>query len=181
MTGVQTCALPIFLNHLKSISKKRKKGTKIRFYLSTKKVLAKKKSEYDKLCNDNSDDDVIEIDEEEMKQIPRRLVTLNPKWVGKMDNGKDCVLDESFVLMTFGASFANEIKPSNHGYVDVPVGDFKMSRLHENPMLCVPGAPSVHDIAEMKKYMQKTVYFRSNYFNLSFYLSRSVNSPAHLS
>ena len=50
----------------------------------------------------------------------------------KMDNGKDCVLDESFVLlMTFGAPFANELKLSNHGFVDVPVGDFKMSRLHE--------------------------------------------------
>ena len=42
------------LNHLKSIFKKRKKGTKVRFYLSTKKVLANKKTEYDKLGNDNS-------------------------------------------------------------------------------------------------------------------------------
>ena len=107
-------------------------------------MLAKKKTEFDKLRDDNSEDDVIEIDEEGMKQIPRRLVTLNSKWVGKMDNGKDCVLDESFVLFTFGAPFANELKLSNHGFVDVPVGDFKMSRLHENPMLHVLGAPSVH-------------------------------------
>ena len=88
-------------------------------------MLSNKKTKYDKLRDDNSDDNVIEIDEEQMKQIPRRLITLNSKCVGKMDNGKDCVLDESFVLMTFGASFANELKSTNHGFVDVPVGAFK--------------------------------------------------------
>ena len=62
-------------------------------------MTAKNKLTKDKLHSDEdeSDDDVIEIDEEQMREIPRHIVTLNPKWVGKMDNGKDCILDEAFV------------------------------------------------------------------------------------
>ena len=61
-----------------------------------------------------------------------------------MDNGKDCVLDEAFVYMTSGEKFANELKLGNQGFVDVPVGDYKISRLHANSLSCVPGAPSAH-------------------------------------
>ena len=60
-----------------------------------------------------------------MKKMLCHIVMLNPKWVGKVDNGKDCVLDEAIVYITFGEKFANELKFGNRGFIDV-------SRLHEN-------------------------------------------------
>ncbi len=38
----------------------------------------------------------------------------------------------------------DEVKLLRCGFVDIPVGDFKESHLHNHPNLMVPEAPSVH-------------------------------------
>ncbi len=43
----------------------------------------------------------------------------------------------------FGDAFAHELKSTVRGFVDVPVGDFKPSHLHQHSHLKVPGAPPV--------------------------------------
>ena len=69
------------------------------------------------------------------KSIIRKPVTLNEKWKGRMDNKQETTLEEDFVTMAFGEAFVNELKMAkdHRGYVDVPVGDYKPSHLHEHP------------------------------------------------
>jgi hypothetical protein len=81
--------------------------------------------------------------EEDDEPLPRKTININEKWVGRMNNGKETVLDENFVRKNFGDAFANELKRSKRGFVDVPVGDFKHSHLHLHPHLEVPGAPTL--------------------------------------
>jgi hypothetical protein len=82
-------------------------------------------------------------EEEDDEEVPRRTINIKEKWVGRMNNGKETDLDETFVRKNFGDAFANELKSSKRGFVDVPVGDFKHSHLHLHPHLEVPGAPTV--------------------------------------
>ncbi len=51
--------------------------------------------------------------------------------------------DENFVKQ-FKKGFLDEIKRLRCGFVDIQVGDFKESHLHEHPKLLVPEAPQVH-------------------------------------
>jgi hypothetical protein len=81
--------------------------------------------------------------EEDDEPLPRKTININEKWVGRMNNGKETVLDENFVRKIFGDAFANELKRSKRGFVDVPVRDFKHSHLHLHPHLEVPGAPTL--------------------------------------
>ena len=81
--------------------------------------------------------------EEDDEPLPRKTILINEKWVGRMNNGKETTLDESFVRKNFGDAFTNELKCSVRGYVDVPVGDCKPSHLHLYPHLEVPGAPPI--------------------------------------
>ena len=81
--------------------------------------------------------------EEDDEFLPRKTIIINKKWVGRMNNGKGTNLDETFVRKNFGDAFAHELKSSVRGFVDVPVGDFKPSHLHQHSHLKVPGAPPV--------------------------------------
>jgi hypothetical protein len=80
------------------------------------------------------------------KCIIRKPVTSNEKWVGRMENNKETNLEEEFVSMAFGEAFVKELKMSGdlRGFVDVPVGDYKLSHLHHHPNLQCLGAPPVH-------------------------------------
>jgi hypothetical protein len=51
--------------------------------------------------------------------------------------------DDEFVSQ-FKKGFLNEVKGLMCGFVDIPVGDFKVSHLHDHPSLLVPEAPRVH-------------------------------------
>ena len=74
---------------------------------------------------------------------PRMNVPLSAKWTGKTLSGKTVPLEEAFVRMTFGDIFANELMKMNRGFVDIPVGDYKPSRLTEHPNLKIIGGPTV--------------------------------------
>ena len=45
--------------------------------------------------------------------------------------------------MAFGEAFTNELKRTNRGFVDIPVGDSKPSHLYQHPELKIIGAPIV--------------------------------------
>ena len=51
--------------------------------------------------------------------------------------------DDTFVN-NFKKAFLDEVKRLRCGFVDIPVGDFKVSHLQEHPNLQVHGAPRVH-------------------------------------
>ena len=63
-----------------------------------------------------------------------------------MDNNQETILEKDFVTMAFDEAFVKELKLSGdlHGFVDVPVGDFKPSHLNKHPNLKRVGAPRVH-------------------------------------
>ena len=82
-------------------------------------------------------------EEEEEEQLPRKAITIREKWMGKLENGKETELDEAFVRMAFGEAFADSLKSSIRGFVDIPVGDYKPSHLVRHPNLIVQGAPSI--------------------------------------
>ncbi len=90
------------------------------------------------------------LEEEEIKwekNCIRKPVTLNEKWIGRMDhNNQETLLEEDFVTMAFGETFVKQLKLSGdlRGFVDVPVGDFKPLHLNEHPNLKRVGAPRVH-------------------------------------
>ena len=75
---------------------------------------------------------------------PRMPLPLSAKWTGKTLTGKIVPLEEAFVRMVFGDNFANELMKLNRGFVDIPVGDYKPSRLAEHPNLKIIGGPTVN-------------------------------------
>jgi hypothetical protein len=78
------------------------------------------------------------------KNIVCKAVPMAAKWTGEMENGKDTSLEEDFVVKAFADVFVKELKMPSGGWVDVPVGDYKLSHLHEHPNLKVIGAPKVN-------------------------------------
>jgi hypothetical protein len=79
------------------------------------------------------------------KSIIRKPITSNEKWLGRMENTKEINLEEYFVTVAFGEAFVKELRMGDlRGFVDVPVGDYKPSHLHNHPNLQCVGAPKVH-------------------------------------
>ena len=78
-----------------------------------------------------------------LANLPRMPVLLSAKWTGKTLTGKTVHLEEAFVRTVFGDNFANELMKLNRGFVDIPVGDDKTSRLTEHPNLKIIWGPTV--------------------------------------
>ena len=75
-----------------------------------------------------------------IQKPPKKKTNVEESWIGKTGNGDKVALDEEFVRTAFGDIFCNEKKSLKRGFVDIPVGDYKPSRLMEHPHLCVVGA-----------------------------------------
>ena len=52
------------------------------------------------------------VEEEQVEPPPRKPSTIRDKWIDKLENGKETVLEEYFVRMAFGEAFADELKLS---------------------------------------------------------------------
>ena len=73
-----------------------------------------------------------------------REVTSGGYWqVIFQDNSKPMRTDETFVRENFREAYINELKRVKRGFVDIPVGDYKVSHLSKHPNLHVHGAPRV--------------------------------------
>ena len=84
----------------------------------------------------------------EKDDVPRKTITVPEKWLGRFaNNGNTTVLEEEYVRKTFGDKFTDELKQVKRGFVDIPIGDYKPSRLHLHPHLKLIGAPAI-------RYMQ---------------------------
>ena len=59
----------------------------------------------------------------------------------KFEDDTTMVVAEELVCTEFGDLFTEELKSLKHGYVDVPVGNSKISRLSMNPELVCLHAP----------------------------------------
>jgi hypothetical protein len=74
-----------------------------------------------------------------IQKPPKKKTCVEASWIGKTENGEKVTLDEKFVRTAFGDLFCNEIMALKRGFVDIPVGDYKPSRLMDYPHLCVVG------------------------------------------
>jgi hypothetical protein len=81
---------------------------------------------------------------ETLKKPPRKDIKVAARWLGKTADGHTTMLEEEYVRKTFGDGFTNELKQLKRAFVDIPVGDFKPSRLHDHIGLKVIGAPQMH-------------------------------------
>ena len=82
--------------------------------------------------NKNLDDDL---------DLPKKEVITQPRWVVKFHDNTTMVVGEELVREHFGDAFTTELLSLRRGFVDVPVGDNKPSRLHLHPGLFCPDAP----------------------------------------
>jgi hypothetical protein len=73
------------------------------------------------------------------------------------DDSRPMQTDESFVKANFWDAYISELKEVKKGFVDIPLGDHKVSHLSEHPNLHVHGAPRVR----FHKRMCKICVFKS--------------------
>ena len=78
-----------------------------------------------------------------LEDPPRKEITVPARWSGKTKKGDIVHLDDAFVRASFGDAFTNEMMKMNRGFIDIPVGDYKASRLHDYPSLHSVTSPSI--------------------------------------
>jgi hypothetical protein len=67
--------------------------------------------------------------------------------------GKSASKDLNFLDNLLPTKILDELKESQTGFVDIPVGDWKKSSLYQHPHLTVTGAPKVHFVQEEGEYL----------------------------
>jgi hypothetical protein len=82
-------------------------------------------------------------EDQSKNDVPKKEITTQPRWVVKFEDDTTMVVAEEVVRGEFGDIFTEELKSLNRGYVDVPVGDSKISRLSMNPELVCLHPPRV--------------------------------------
>ena len=100
---------------------------------------------------------------------PRKTITVEGRWLGKTSDGKTPTLEEDYVRKTFGNCFTDELKQSKRGWVDIPVGDFKQSRLNQHPELKVIGAPAIQFVQSEGKDLCVSKSLASAFFALGWH------------
>ena len=81
---------------------------------------------------------------DEPPELPRKVITTEARWTVKFIDDTTLVVGEEIVRDNFGDYFTDELLSMRRGFVDVPVGDNKPSRLHLYPGLTCDGAPHVY-------------------------------------
>jgi hypothetical protein len=77
----------------------------------------------------------------------KKEINVPGSWVARVGGMHlECDVEESLLVEKFGKVYVDEVKKLYRGFVDVPVGEQKESRLHQYPNLRVSGAPSIRFI-----------------------------------
>ena len=77
-------------------------------------------------------------------ETPMMVVEHPEQWLAQTDDGTTIMVDLDWVIGQFGHTYAEDLRDSRRGFVDVPVGDSKPSHLQEWPNLLVDGLPENH-------------------------------------
>ena len=122
----------------KSLSQKIRRGRQLPLaYATSKPSVTKPDTQIKRLTTEESAEAVIEESFEAavLGDPPRKDITVPARWTGKTKKGDIVHLDEAFVRASFGDAFTNEMMKMNRGFIDIPVGDYKASRIHDYPSL----------------------------------------------
>ncbi len=75
-------------------------------------------------------------EDQSKNDVPKKEIARQPLWVVKFEGNTTMVVAKEVVHGEFGdLLFMEELKSLNRGFVDVPVGNSKISRLSMNPEL----------------------------------------------
>ena len=100
--------------------------------------------------------------------IPRKDITVPAHWRVVNSEGKSASKDLNFLDNLLPTKFLDELKHIRTGFVDIPVGDWKKSSLHQHPRLTVMGAPKVHFVQEEGEDLCVSNLLASALFELGF-------------
>ena len=77
---------------------------------------------------------------------PRKQIVVPAHWIALHANGLKKKITEEELVELFGEAYLNQVKRSEFGFIDVPVGDFKESHLFKFPELIKKDAPRLRYI-----------------------------------
>jgi hypothetical protein len=99
---------------------------------------------------------------------PKKTVFVPASWTAKAANGMTKSFTEAEIIELFGERYVNAVKTSNSGFVDVPVGDYKISQLHHYPELYHRDAPGLRFTQSEGQDLCVSKAFASTLFHLGF-------------
>ena len=90
-------------------------------------------------CVPNIDCDETEVTDSSWSN--KKFVPVSGYWKGRHANGSTIRVEEKELRSKFGDAYVDQVKNMRCGFMDIPVGEYKVSQLHKYPHLCVLGAP----------------------------------------
>jgi hypothetical protein len=103
-----------------------------------------------------------------VKPLPKKEIIVHGYWLARLSDGTTMNVAEGLLIDSFGKNFIDEVRSTQKGFVDVPVGEFKISRLHLYPHLYQPGAPRVQFIQSDGKDLCVSKALASVFYALNF-------------
>ena len=73
----------------------------------------------------------------------KKFVPVSGYWKGRHANGSTIRVEENELRSKFGDAYIDQLKNMRCGFMDIPVGEYKVSQLHKYPHLRVLGAPTL--------------------------------------
>ena len=73
----------------------------------------------------------------------KKFVPVSGYWKGRHANGSTIRVEEKELRSKFGDAYVDQVKNMRCGFMDIPVGEYKVSQLHKYPHLRVLGAPTI--------------------------------------
>ena len=104
------------------------------------------------------------------QQHKQKQVVSDAHWRVKFSDGNTLKLCETdpLVVENFSAKFLEELRRTKKGFVDIPVGDCKVSSLHRHPHLKVCGAPTIQFVQGNSEDLCVSNSLASAFHNLGF-------------
>ena len=73
----------------------------------------------------------------------KKFLPVSGYWKGRHANGSTIRVEEKELRSKFGDAYVDQVKNMRCGFMDIPVGEYKVSQLHKYPHLRVLGAPTL--------------------------------------
>ena len=102
------------------------------------------------------------------KPLPKKEIDVPGYWLARLSDGSTTTVTEDVIVNSFGKQYMEEVRNTHRGFVDIPVGEFKMSHLHLHPHLQEPGAPRIQFVQSDGKDLCVSKALASVFYALNF-------------
>ncbi len=115
-----------------------------RIAIETGKQIDQELASPSKRCQECTQEKIEKDRRKKINNMPMKEVISGGYWqVIFQDNSRPMQTDETFVKSSFWDTYISKLMQVKKGFVDIPVGDFKVSHLSELCSLHVHGTPRV--------------------------------------